>query len=79
MSQRIAIVDYGMGNLRSVQKAFAHVAPGDHVEITADPEAVAPPRAAPTVRVPRAPPRASPVANGDHGKRSLDGVNPYER
>lgn len=49
------------------------------IVLTADPEAVAPPRAAPTVRVPRAPPRASPVANGDHGKRSLDGVNPYER
>ena len=28
MAQRIAIVDYGMGNLRSVQKALAHVAPG---------------------------------------------------
>jgi imidazole glycerol-phosphate synthase subunit HisH len=41
MGQRIAIVDYGMGNLRSVQKALAHVAPGDSVEITADPKAVA--------------------------------------
>lgn len=41
MGQRIAIVDYGMGNLRSVQKALAHVAPGDWVEITADPKAVA--------------------------------------
>ncbi|HEX2565945.1 MAG TPA: imidazole glycerol phosphate synthase subunit HisH, partial [Burkholderiales bacterium] len=38
--QRIAIVDYGMGNLRSVQKALAHVAPGARVEITADPEAI---------------------------------------
>ena len=38
MAQRISIVDYGMGNLRSVQKALAHVAPGDDVEITADPE-----------------------------------------
>ena len=37
MAQRIAIVDYGMGNLRSVQKALAHVAPGADVEITADP------------------------------------------
>jgi glutamine amidotransferase len=36
MSQRIAIVDYGMGNLRSVQKALARVAPGDTVEITSD-------------------------------------------
>jgi len=40
MSQRIAIVDYGMGNLRSVQKALAHVAPDAQVEITADPAAV---------------------------------------
>jgi glutamine amidotransferase len=37
MAQRISIVDYGMGNLRSVQKALAHVAPGDHVAITNDP------------------------------------------
>lgn len=36
MSQRIAIVDYGMGNLRSVQKALARVAPRDEVEITSD-------------------------------------------
>jgi glutamine amidotransferase len=40
MAQRIAIVDYGMGNLRSVQKALAHVAPGAVVEITADPQAI---------------------------------------
>jgi glutamine amidotransferase len=40
MSQRISIVDYGMGNLRSVQKALAHVAPGDEVEITSDPDAI---------------------------------------
>ena len=40
MAQRISIVDYGMGNLRSVQKALAHVAPGDSVEVTSDPEAV---------------------------------------
>ncbi len=40
MSQRIAIVDYGMGNLRSVQKALAHVAPGDEIEVTGEPEAV---------------------------------------
>jgi glutamine amidotransferase len=35
--QRISIVDYGMGNLRSVQKALAHVAPDAEVAITADP------------------------------------------
>jgi glutamine amidotransferase len=40
MAQRIAIVDYGMGNLRSVQKALAHVAPGAEVAITADPQAI---------------------------------------
>jgi imidazole glycerol-phosphate synthase subunit HisH len=40
MSQRIAIVDYGMGNLRSVQKALAHVAPEAVVEVTADPGAI---------------------------------------
>jgi glutamine amidotransferase len=38
--QRIAIVDYGMGNLRSVQKALAHVAPDADVAITADPAAI---------------------------------------
>ena len=40
MAQRISIVDYGMGNLRSVQKALAHVAPGAAVEITSDPERI---------------------------------------
>lgn len=40
MAQRISIVDYGMGNLRSVQKALGHVAPGARVEITADPGAI---------------------------------------
>ncbi len=38
--QRISIVDYGMGNLRSVQKALQHVAPEDEVSITDDPEAI---------------------------------------
>jgi glutamine amidotransferase len=40
MGQRIAIVDYGMGNLRSVEKALAHVAPGAAVAITAEPDAI---------------------------------------
>jgi glutamine amidotransferase len=40
MAQRISIVDYGMGNLRSVQKALAHVAPGDAIEVTSDPDAI---------------------------------------
>jgi glutamine amidotransferase len=34
---RIAVVDYGMGNLRSVSKALEHVAPQDEVSVTADP------------------------------------------
>jgi imidazole glycerol-phosphate synthase subunit HisH len=38
--QRISIVDYGMGNLRSVQKALAHVAPEAEVVVTADPAAI---------------------------------------
>ncbi len=40
MSQRISIVDYGMGNLRSVQKALLHVSPADSAEITSDPDAI---------------------------------------
>ena len=31
----IAVVDYGMGNLRSVSKALEHVAPGADVKVTA--------------------------------------------
>ena len=34
---RIAVVDYGMGNLRSVSKALEHVAPAAQVLVTADP------------------------------------------
>jgi len=37
---RIAVVDYGMGNLRSVSKALEHVAPGAEVLVTAAPEAI---------------------------------------
>jgi glutamine amidotransferase len=36
----IAVVDYGMGNLRSVAKALEHVAPGAKVIVTGDPAAV---------------------------------------
>jgi glutamine amidotransferase len=36
----IAVVDYGMGNLRSVSKAVEHVAPGARVVVTADAKAV---------------------------------------
>ena len=37
---RVAVVDYGMGNLRSVSKALEHVAPQAEVIVTADPAAV---------------------------------------
>ena len=37
MSQCIAVVDYGMGNLHSVAKALAHVAPDADVRVSADP------------------------------------------
>ena len=38
--QKISIVDYGMGNLRSVQKALQHVAPDAEVAITSEPQRV---------------------------------------
>jgi len=38
---RVAVVDYGMGNLRSVSKAIEHVAPRAVVEVTSDPSRVA--------------------------------------
>ncbi|NMG30551.1 imidazole glycerol phosphate synthase subunit HisH [Aromatoleum evansii] len=37
----VAIIDYGMGNLRSVAKAVEHVAPGKTVVVTSDPAEVA--------------------------------------
>ena len=40
MAQTIAIVDYGMGNLRSVYQAFHHVAPEDNVLIAQKPEEI---------------------------------------
>lgn len=36
----IAVVDYGMGNLRSVSKAVEHVASGKSVVVTSDPEVI---------------------------------------
>jgi glutamine amidotransferase len=36
----IAVIDYGMGNLRSVAKAIEHVAPRERVTITADGAAI---------------------------------------
>src|SRR5260221_734553 len=38
---RVAVVDYGMGNLHSVSKAVEHVAPHASVEVTSDPAYVA--------------------------------------
>src|SRR5882672_6992440 len=38
---RVAVVDYGMGNLHSVSKAVEQVAPGVQVEVTSDPARVA--------------------------------------
>jgi len=42
MSRLVAIVDYGMGNLRSVSQAVLHVAAGTNVqvEVTSDPSVV---------------------------------------
>ena len=37
----VAVVDYGMGNLRSVAKAIEHVADGQEVVVTSDPAVVA--------------------------------------
>ena len=37
---RIAVVDYGMGNLRSVSKALERVAPDAEILITAEPERI---------------------------------------
>ena len=36
----IAVVDYGMGNLRSVSKALEHVAPDRRIVVTSDPHAI---------------------------------------
>ena len=41
MSQRIAVIDYGMGNLRSVAKAVEHVADDAEVRVTDDPAYIA--------------------------------------
>jgi glutamine amidotransferase len=37
---KIAVVDYGMGNIRSVSKALEHVAPTAEVLVTSDPEKI---------------------------------------
>ena len=41
MAQRITVIDYGMGNLRSVSKAVEHVAgSGDEILVTDDPKLI---------------------------------------
>lgn len=40
MKLKIAVVDYGMGNLRSVSKAIEHVAPDAQVDTTSSPEVI---------------------------------------
>ena len=40
-SGKIAVIDYGMGNLRSVWQALVHVAGGKEIIVTADPDVVA--------------------------------------
>ena len=37
---KIAVVDYGMGNVHSVSKALQHVAPAARISVTADPEVI---------------------------------------
>lgn len=41
MTVDIAVIDYGMGNLRSVSKAIEHVAPAMRVVVTSDPATIA--------------------------------------
>ena len=41
MAQKIAVIDYGMGNLRSVSKAIEHVAENAEVRATDDPGYIA--------------------------------------
>ncbi len=40
MKQRVAVVDFGTGNLRSVSKAVEHVAPQADVMVTRDPASI---------------------------------------
>jgi glutamine amidotransferase len=37
---KIVVVDYGMGNLRSVAQALMHVAPEAEVRVTGNPDAI---------------------------------------
>lgn len=37
---KLAVVDYGMGNIRSVSKALERVAPQDDIRVTSDPDLI---------------------------------------
>lgn len=41
MSQRLVIIDYGMGNLHSAAKAFEHVAPEAQILVSSEPAVIA--------------------------------------
>jgi glutamine amidotransferase len=41
MAGTVAVIDYGMGNLRSVSQALQHVASGKEIVVTSDPAVVA--------------------------------------
>lgn len=38
---KIAVIDYGMGNLRSVTNALEHVSPQHHIVLSSDPDVIA--------------------------------------
>jgi glutamine amidotransferase len=65
----VAVVDYGMGNLRSVAKAIEHVAPSANIIVTADANAV---RSADRVVVPGQ--GAMPDCMRELKARGLDGA-----
>ena len=41
MSREVAVIDYGMGNIHSVDKALKFVSPNDKIRVVHDPQAVA--------------------------------------
>ena len=79
MAADIVIVDYGMANLRSVQKAFEKV--GHAAEITGDPRPRRRGRQARAARRRRVPRRHRPAARDGPGRRRsrehIDGGKPF--
>ena len=69
----IAIIDYQMGNLRSVQKAFEKA--GFEATITSDPETVAVPANNPFGG--NKPPANNPFAPGNNGGNAPPANNPF--